>query len=143
MSIALIQSSYYSTLLASVSALTKRRQEERAAENSAAAESADSVTLSDTGRALAAGEEVADTEEAGNETETFNGMALLIAAQKRAIYENKKIKDTEPVEMMCKLLGLTDDSRQGGRKEAGWRVWESLLSGEGGGQVGGQVSAQG
>lgn len=138
MSIDLIQSIYYTSMLRGVAALSAQRQESRAAANSAAAESADSVTLSDAGKALAAGEEAADSEAAGKAPETFNGMALLIAAQKRAVYEHEKIKATEPVEMMCKLLGLTDDGRTGGRKQAGWRVWESLLSGQGGGQASGQ-----
>ena len=135
MSIDLIQSIYYTSMLRGVAALSAQRQESRAAANSAAAESADSVTLSDAGKALSAGEKAADSEAAGNEPETFNGMALLIAAQKRAIYEHEKIKATEPVEMMCKVLGLTDDSRPGGRKEAGWRAWESLLSVQGSGQA--------
>lgn len=134
MSIDLIQSIYYASMLRGVAALSAQRQESRAAANSAAAESADSVTLSDAGKALAAGEDAADSEAAGKAPETFNGMALLIAAQKRAVYEHEKIKATEPVEMMCKLLGLTDDGRTGGRKQAGWRVWESLLSGQASGQ---------
>ncbi len=131
MSIDLIQSSHYTTLFRGIAALSAQRQENRAA----AAETADRVTLSETGKALAAGEAVPDEEDTANEAEQFNGMALLIAAQKRAIYEHEKIKATEPVEMMCKVLGLTDDSRPGGRKEAGWRAWESLLSVQGSGQA--------
>ena len=55
MSIDLIQSIYYTSMLRGVAALSAQRQESRAAANSAAAESADSVTLSDAGKALPAG----------------------------------------------------------------------------------------
>ena len=40
--------------------------------------------------------------------DVFDGTAMLVEAQKRAIYENEKIKSTEPVEILGELLGLTD-----------------------------------
>ena len=40
----------------------------------------------------------------GSGVDVFNGTALLMEAQKRAIYENEKIKETETAERLCKWM---------------------------------------
>ena len=40
----------------------------------------------------------------GSGVDVFNGTALLMEAQKRAIYENEKIKETEIAERLCKWM---------------------------------------
>ena len=44
----------------------------------------------------------------GSGVDVFNGTAMLMEAQKRAIYENEKIKATEDVERLCKWMESED-----------------------------------
>ncbi|MBR4876982.1 MAG: hypothetical protein IKU14_04610 [Rhodocyclaceae bacterium] len=57
-------------------------------------------------------EDEAPEQGASGGKEEFNGTALLMAAQKRAIYENEKIKATEDVERLCKWMESEDEQQE-------------------------------